>query len=178
MREVGRIKTRSAWKSSGQALAAWQDLRRANVKTRVTHHRANKRGKTPSKSIRCREGGEERNAERTSRQLWMHYLSAGRLLWLFRKSQQSSTASFAQWLFAIVPASFRRFSRSFRPGYCLCVGCPQHSSKYDRPTPNPLYRLSSIKFPLVKLFYHCGANVIEFRCLISLRRANIRSDSN
>lgn len=124
--EGGRIKTRSAWKSSGQALAAWQDLRRANVKTRVTHHRANKRGKTPSKSIRCREGGEERNAERTSRQLWMHYLSAGRLLWLFRKSQQSSTASFAQWLFAIVPASFRRFSRSFRPGYCLCASSGVH----------------------------------------------------
>lgn len=90
------------------------------VKTRVTHHRANKRGKTPSKSIRYREGGGERNAERTSRQLWMHYLSAGRLLQLFRKSQQSSTASFAQWLFAIVP-SFRRFPHSLRPGHCLCA---------------------------------------------------------
>lgn len=52
--------------------------------------------------------------------------SAGRLLLLFRKSQQSSTASFAQWLFAIISFSssssfssysqafFRRTSRSFR----------------------------------------------------------------
>lgn len=103
MREVAKIRSTKGWRPSSCCLTG-----RANVKTRVTHHRANKRGKTSSKSIRSREDGEERNAERTSRQLWMHYLSAERLLWLFRKSQQSSTASFAQWLFAIVPASFRR----------------------------------------------------------------------
>lgn len=47
------------------------------VKTRVTHHRANKRGKTPSKSIRCSEGGGERSVERTFRQPRMHYLPPG-----------------------------------------------------------------------------------------------------
>lgn len=47
------------------------------ARTRVTHHRANKRGKTTSKSIRCSEGGGGRSTERTFRQPWMHYLPPG-----------------------------------------------------------------------------------------------------
>lgn len=94
--------------------------------------------------------------------------SAGRLLRLFRKSQQSSTASFAQWLLATaaprllssgLSSSFSPFSPSppprprcadVYPRHCLCASRSSRGTpfgKYGRPTPNPLCRLSSIKFP-------------------------------
>jgi len=78
--------------------------------------------------------------------------SASRLLRLFRKSQQSSTArvshngslqsfpsSFLEPLVSPVQTSQALSSR--------IVGCPRHSGKYGRSTPNPLHRLYSIKFP-------------------------------
>lgn len=74
-------------------------------KMRVTRHRANKRGKTSSKSIRCsgKEGGRRTKRGEDIPSAVDALPSAGRLLRLFKKSQQSSTASFAQWLRAIVP---------------------------------------------------------------------------